>query len=330
MENQTLTPDAEKAIDRAAKLFALAKNNDNEAEATSAMDAAIRILEAHNLDVAMIERRSGTGKALKREDKRTGGGLYKWQRTLWKYVAELNFCRYVAIRGLTAGSKYENRVVGSQVNVLSTTLMGEYLQQTIERLAAQWVRDNYAPGTSRFISDAIQYREGMADRIASRLWDLRNERAEAQKRERDAMPRGDGTALILADVVDAENDANDDVLHGLEPGTHARWREERNVRRAKAEAEAKRILDEREAAEAADPRLKAKREAEEAKAQAKAEAENAAWWRKQRNRKSYSYRETAADRRRQSEGYRAGSAAGHDISLDRQVDDQRGSRKLLK
>lgn len=323
---QQLTQEAEKAIDRVTKLLALAKNNDSEAEASAAMDAAMRILEAYNLDMALVERRSGSSSARKREDQKTGGGLYKWQRTLWENVSTLNFCRYAAVKGLTAGSKYENRVIGSNVNVLSTTLMADYLQQTIERLAAQWVRDTYAPGTSRFIRDAIAYREGMADRIAQRLRQLRWEREDQEKRERDAMPRGDGTALILADVVHAEQDANDDVYDGLAPGTHAKWRADSIARRVAADAQAKFLLEEREARETADPALKAKREAEELKAKQKAEKENERWWAKHGNK--YRNRERKADQPR-SPTYHDGFRAGEDINLDRQIEDGAETRKRL-
>lgn len=324
MENQQLTAEAEKAIDRVTKLLALAKNNDNEAEATSAMDAAMRILEAYNLDMALVERRSGQSSARKREDQKTGGGLYKWQRTLWENVATLNFCRYAALKGLTAGSKYENRVIGSNVNVLSTTLMADYLQATIERLAAQWVRDHYAPGKSRFIRDAIAYREGMADRIAERLRSKRWEREEEERRARAAMPKGDGTALVLADVIHAEQDANDDVYHGLEPGTHATWRAERDARIAAANAAHAAVMAARNEREAADPALKAKRVAEEAAQKVKDEAENAKYWAKQ-GKKEYKYREPKV----RSHTYYAGHRDGADISLDKQVEDRKQTQRRI-
>lgn len=53
-----LSPEAEKVIDRAAKLLAQHNNNEHEA---AAMDAALRILEAYNLDMALVERRKGEG-----------------------------------------------------------------------------------------------------------------------------------------------------------------------------------------------------------------------------------------------------------------------------
>lgn len=316
MERQ-LTPEAEKAIDRVAKLLALAKNNDSEGEASSAMDAAMRILEAYNLDMALVERRSGDTSTRKREDQKTGGGLYKWQRVVWENVATLNFCRYASVKGLRAGSKYENRVIGSNVNVLSTTLMAEYLQTTIERMAATWVRDTYAPGTSRFIRHSIAYREGMADRIGQRLQSLRWDREDTAKRERDAMPRGDGTSLILVDVIEAERDANDDVLHGLEPGTHAKWRTDSKLRRAKADAEAKRLLAERDEAEAENPALKTAREKAEAAAKIKADKENEAWWRK--NGHKYRTRERKSDQPR-SVTYYDGQRAGETVGLDPQIE----------
>lgn len=328
MENQQLTQEAERAIDRVTKLLALAKNNDSEAEASSAMDAAMRILEAYNLDMALVERRAGNSSARKREDQKTGGGLYKWQRTLWENVATLNFCRYAALKGLTTGSKYENRVIGSNVNVLSTTLMADYLQATIERMAAQWVRDNYPTGTSRFIRDAIAYREGMADRIAERLRILRWDREEESKRARDAMPRGDGTALVLADVIHAEQDANDDVMDGLPPGTHAKWRADSAARRAKVDADYKALMAEREAREAADPALKAQRVADEQKAKAEADAINAKWWAKNGAKYERSQR-ARTEKGPRSNTYYDGREAGNDVSLDRQVEDRKNTQRRI-
>lgn len=324
--DQQLTQEAEKAIDRVTKLLALAKNNDSEAEASAAMDAAMRILEAYNLDMALVERRAGKTSARKREDQKTGGGLYKWQRTLWGQVATLNFCRYSSIKGLQKGDKYENRVIGSNVNVLSTTLMADYLQAAIERIAAQWVKDNYAPGTSRFIRDAIAYREGMADRIAGRLANLRYEREQEAKRAQDAMPRGDGTALVLMDVVCAEQDANDDLLDGLEPGTHAEWRAKNTARRAAADAQARAVMEERDEREEANPQLKAERVAKEAAQAEKAAEENEKWWAK--NGHKYRAREQKGPQHR-SHTYHDGYQAGKDVNLDRQIEDGANSRLKL-
>lgn len=271
MSPDQLTPEAEAAIEKATKLLALHRNNSNEHEAQAALDACMRILEAHNLDMALVERHKGGGATKKREDQRSGGGLYKWQRSVWTEVAKLNFCHYIAIKGLDKGGRYENRVIGSPVNVKSTTLMAEYLQQTIERITRDWAAGKYGRGTSVFIRDAIAYREGMADRICLRLRDLREERLEEdrrRKREQEAAARHPsatpGTALVLADLVLEEDELNQDYLYGWEPGTTTRHRKEWVARRAEATRRAEELLRAREEAEAKDPALRAARLSEEA------------------------------------------------------------------
>lgn len=337
MENPHLTPEANKAVDKIMKLLALSRGNSNENEAASALDAAMRIAEAYNLDMALVERSAKDGAKsghVRREDQRTGGGLYKWQRTVWEQVAQLNFCRYFAIKGLNAGSKYENRMVGSPVNVVSATVMAEYLVDTIERLAAQWVKDTYPAGTSRFISDAIKYREGMADRIGHRLQDMRWKRqeeeeakAKAEAAERAKHPDNTGTAIVLKEIVQNEEDLNNDFLQGLEPGTHAKWRHEREMRRANAEARAAEVLRLRDEQEANDPSLKEARLAQEAKDKAKADKEWAEYL-KRHSRKSYTYRETAEDRRRSSWAYQDGYRDGSNVGLDRQVTQGSNAKRL--
>lgn len=319
-----LSPEAEKAIDRAAKLLALAQHNNNEHEAAAAMDAALRILEAYNLDMALVERRKGEGvhTGTKRDDATKGGGLYKWQRTVWEYTAHMNFCRYFSIKGLRAGSKYENRVVGAPVNVRSTTMMAEYLVSTIERIAVEWVRDVYPEGTSRFIRDAIAYREGMADRIATKLWNARNERTEADRRRAEEQaashsPSTPGMSIALVDVIQSEEDLNSDYLYGNEPGTHARWRAERKAKQLVAAGLEAEAMARRDMAEAADPALRLARERREAKE----EAERAV---------AYEKLVRQAGRRRQpaarSHTYFDGYARGADVGIDLQVTDDKKHR----
>src|SRR5690606_26953988 len=133
----------------------------------------------YNLDLAQV----GGNKAA-RNDKKRKGGLYSWQRNLWKAVAELNFCHYLSIKGLERGSTYQHRLVGSHANVIGTEHMAQYLQDTVERLAQQWAKDNYYK--SVFVREAIAYREGMTARLSERLRERRDRivteaRQEAEK-----------------------------------------------------------------------------------------------------------------------------------------------------
>lgn len=334
---------AEAVIEKATKLLSLARNNPNEHEAQSAMAAAQRLLEAHNLDMALIERRSGSG-AAPRSDKSRGGGLYKWQRSIWKATAKLNFCHYEAIKGLTKGAKYENRIIGRKENVLATEIMAEYLQTTIEKLAAEWAKERGY--NSRFVTEAIQYREGMGERITQRLEQLREERlAEDKRKQREAEAAarhpanaGGGTALVLASVIQDEEDLNHDYVYHLEPGTTGRLRAERVARQAAAHAEYEaRIADAAlfEAILAAfDPDQWRERDAAKQAEAARKKAEDDKWladyYKRQARRRQTPTRErwTKEDQRRASHAFRAGERRGEDVSLDSQIDHD--EKKALK
>ena len=73
-------------------------NGCTEAEAESRVAKAQELLETYNLDMATL----GTSDATRKDTKRKGG-LYSWQRDLWKSVAEMNFCYYFSIKGLAKG-----------------------------------------------------------------------------------------------------------------------------------------------------------------------------------------------------------------------------------
>lgn len=312
----------EKLIERMKKLLALASNNDNEHQAQAAMAKLQEMLEAHNLELADLGK-SGKG-AQRRSDTKKTGGLYGWQRKLWKEVAELNFCYYFSIKGLAKGSVYEHRLVGSHVNVVSTELMATYLQQTVERLAQQWAKDNFYK--SVFVREAIAYREGMADRIAGRLRDRRYEIVEEAKRKEEERKRDEaragmaptGNALTILSVISSEADFNNDYLQGWEMGTTAANRAAQEARHAAWMAARAARTPEQIAAEAAEnARLMKLWAAEDAKRQ------------KRRNKTPPKPRyraQTAEEARRDLSSYSDGYRKGADVGLDTQVDNQKARR----
>lgn len=298
-------------IDKVQKLLALAGNNTNENEAAAATEKAMALLEAYNLDMAVIGK---TGKGQQRNDTRLKGGLYGWQRNLWDSVARLNFCNYWFIRGLARGSVYEHRILGSQANVASTKVMADYLQQAVERAARDYAKLQY-PGQSIFIREMIAFREGMSRRLCERLerkrWDtLNEERAKAEEARRNQPAGTGGTGLVLASVIQTEEDLNNDYEMGWEPGTSAARRAEREAKKAAADA----IL---KAWELANP--------EEAAAQRKAkEEEDAKWWAdykaKNANKPHRERKLTAEEERQRLSTFGAGYRKGDDVGFDKQVD----------
>lgn len=189
-----------------------------------------------------------------------------------------------------------------------------------------------------FCRDMIAYREGVSDRLWSRLTQLRRDRVEAdrkKKAEDEARARqsggSGGTALILADVIQSEDDLNNDFLQGWEPGTTARRRAEDEAawksRVATAQAARLKAEQEREAAERANPALRDARLAREA-AELEAERKATEKRRKQeeRNEKRRAnsgprYRaQTAREKRADLGTYYEGLRQGDRVSLNKQVD----------
>lgn len=205
-----------------------------EAEAEARMAKAQELLAKYNLEMANVTGAS-TDTTGKRKDAKTSGGLYTWQRNLWKHVAELNFCYYLSVKGLARGAKYEHRLIGSHANVVATEVMAQYLQETVERLSQQWAKDNHY--RSVFVREAIAYREGMTNNICSRLRQRRIDdiaQQEQQEKQRRAADPGT-TALTIVDVISTEGDFNNDYLNNWEPGTTARNRKEAAERQRKWE-----------------------------------------------------------------------------------------------
>jgi hypothetical protein len=320
--------DIEKIVERVRKLLALAKNNPNEAEAASAAAKAQELLEAYNLEMSDTHK---DARGPQRSDRRKDGGLYKWQRNIWNGVARLNFCHYISIRGLSAGSQYEHRVIGSHANVLTTELMAQYLQDTVEQLAQRWANDNRLK--SVFVREAIAYREGMADRISNKLWERRNKileeeqtRIREEAAQRHARNEADpGTsALTLVEIISTEADFNNDYLNGWELGTTAKNRHDSEIRwkAYQAEQEKKRAAYEEWAKlhpeEAA--RLEAKALREELEREAR-DAKRRSKFRSVRSRKL-----TPEEERARLPSYDEGYDKGREVGIDRQVNETKQER----
>lgn len=217
-----------------AKIKALLETRGcTEAEAQSRTAKAQELLEKYNLDMAILN--SGTTANGKRQDTKRKGGLYSWQRRLWDSVAKLNFCHYLSLKGLERGSSYEHRIIGSHANVISTEMMAQYLQDTVERLAQQWAKDEGY--RSVFVREAIAYREGMVARLSVKLNARREDivseerRKEEERKQEQARTNAapGGTALTILDVISSEADFNNDYLNGWELGTTAQNRKEQEA-----------------------------------------------------------------------------------------------------
>lgn len=322
----------DKVIKRIMWLASMAdpKSGASENEMQVAAMKMAALLEKHNLEMHQIMGASG---AAKRSDQKRSGGLYTWQRKLWKSVAEMNFCVYFTHKGLDRGAKYEHRIVGSKGNVIATEVMAQYLQETIEKLGQTWAKgEGYG---SVFVKEAIAYRQGMTDRLAEKLDDRRYKIVEDAKRAaREEAARKAATAeagatthaLTILDVISEEEDLNNDYLNGWEIGTTARNRKESEARQAawrkqwQEEAAAQAAHDLAHPEEAA---ARKKREAEELERYLRKERARA------NRRREPVYRERAQtkdEQRANMPAYRTGYHDGDRVSIDTQVDRSKQER----
>lgn len=340
MTAEIKTADLARITERVQKLLNLAAKNPNQAEAEAATAKAMAMLEAYNLDMSTLEQGGSDGGA--REDTRQRGGMYTYERELWSGIAEINFCMYFTLRqhdydrrtrGGSPRITFQHRFVGRKVNVTSTKAMGEYLQGTIERLC----RERFPENSQFFCSEAVAYREGMADEVRLKLWrrrskqlrDVEAREAEAEEARARAAEQGVSlsTALTIADVVKSEEEANYDFLHG--EGSFARRRKKReDWQREAAEDRAVQAAAEA-AAEAEYTRWAAEHPEEAAREEKKRLARERAEERKEARRTGPRYRsETAEERRRGSSYFREGRRAGGDISIDPQAGGTAAPRRL--
>jgi hypothetical protein len=321
-----LSEEQRSVVAKVEKLLRLADKNPNAAEAASATAKAQELLQAYNLSLAMVEQGSGGSGA--REKAMLKGGVYQYQRDLWKAVAELNFCLHWNRRkwepyqrtvkswdGTKRQVTDEKRVwihclVGRTVNTASTRAMATYLEQAIERL----LRERLGPNQTNMLFSrwAVSYREGAAHNIIQRIYKRRRELLkEEERKRRDAEAAAvaatragvsTATALTLSTYIDKETDANMDFIYG--EGWSAEQAAER-ARRAKAEAEAE---AEYAAWAAANPE-EARREEEKARKREEAEEKRRA-------------RRGSGDSGKQYDAgaFWAGNDAAKKVSLDQQVD----------
>lgn len=308
----------DRIVERVQKLLALGRRGGTEAEAAAAMAKAQELLTTHNLDMATVEQ-TQLGSAY-REKAFQGGGGYVYQRELWSEVARLNFClhfrRYVqeSFKGKVMW-RNKHMIVGRTVNVRATIAMGEYLEQTIDRLCrdrlATWSGAGRTDGSvgPQFSSGwAVAFREGVADRVIAKIWDRRRDfvRAEAKRRraaERAAAEGGSPTSVSLSHFVDGETDANIDFLHGA--GTAAKWATDRAENAAVAAAEEKAHA----AWAAAHPMEAAAQEEKRARAARRAGA--------------------GPSRRVNGSGYSAGYEAGARVGIDPQAGQRATGGRIL-
>lgn len=330
-------PANENIIRRIQLLMQMANRPEgNEAEATNALALAQKLLAAHNLEMAMVlgtHVEGGTVAAPEEKREKTKisrSAQYKWQREMWKALAEANFCWHSIIevyegkRGKGKASRIpvkRHMILGRESNVIAVRLMGEYLEDTMERLLTTV---GGFTNQERLSRAAISWKSGCAERLIERI----QEQAEARKRESDAAPETGCTGLVLRDVYQREYEANYDARYGQgafqrKQIRDAEWEAGQAEREAKAKAEQEQAEREwLEYLQNETPQQKKARERQEEKDRIKQARANRRFWNRLYNEQE---REAA---KVDHEAVERGRRAGNDINLSTQISSQRKDRSL--
>ncbi|MHC5862132.1 DUF2786 domain-containing protein [Nostoc sp.] len=157
---QTQVLELEKIADKIRKLFALSQSP-NEAEASAAAAKAQEMLTRYNLSIASLQ--DWTPQPLEEEVIRQFKRMTSWKFILLSGVCWGNYCCAIT-RHYHSGSKMI--ILGRKVNIVSTRIQFEYLEQTIERLAKQAVGD-------RAFRNAFKL--GAANRLVNRILENREQ-----------------------------------------------------------------------------------------------------------------------------------------------------------
>ncbi len=317
------TPTTHDVIRKIQKL--LAKGSDSrlsggEAEAASYMEMAQSLLAKYNLDFAMVQDAAVEGGTVApppeaREKTRVSrSAQYRWQRDIWKAIAEANFCWHSIVevfdgkrgKGTSKVRVKRHMILGTTSNVAAVRLMGEYLEDTMERILPFANRE-------RLSRSAISWKSGCADRLIERI------RAQAEDRKQAGDAGAGCTGLVLRSVYDREYAANYDVVHGTgmwaqrqirdaewEAGQEQRDREAAEYREKAEKARLEFLANE----SPADKAKREKREQAERIKEARASSRYSRSWNRQRREEA-----SKVDR----EAYRSGSTAGNSINIGKQV-----------
>lgn len=302
-----------------------------EHEAALASERMQALLQEFNLTRADVESRgedveetAATAKRERMEHDRSA--IYVYQRQLMTNIAENNFCmhfirnkykedpRGTHYRSFEGEYKYCRRVkchllIGRSENVQATILMYDYLIDTMHRLLPSDI--------DKRSSEAKLWLLGCSETLCERLHKQRTGKEKEQE--------SDGTPGLvrLADLYGDEHDLNQDFRKGVDPGTTARERRERQSEMAEIErmqkeltaggmdaddawyvASGEEVPTSREPAQIEKETPSQRRRREEA--EFRREDREHDRWRRER------WKESA---KRASPSFRAGKAKGHDIGL---------------
>jgi hypothetical protein len=345
-----MTP-SDAILDRIKKLMALADSAANEHEAALAGERMQTLLTEFNLTRAEVESKTEETRddalTAKRERSQSDrGAMYRWQRDMMAAVARNNFCSHfvgrvfraedwgahyrrieIADSSRPSGKRWDevkgvyakgHVLVGRSENVAATLLMFDYLSTQIRRLCPH--------STLADRADKYLWLDGCAETIVERLDRKRSEAEEAQRRRETQTPG----LVLLSDLYANEEELNEDFRRGLAPGTTTKNRledeAEERAEKARIEAEEKRLLatgmhsdDAWHVARGYDP---PSREPAQTTAGSKRKSTYVP-----RGRCAYAA-EDREYRRRSSDAFKSGRAAGGKVGLGGAVKEGSGPKRI--
>jgi Protein of unknown function (DUF2786) len=324
----------ESIVRKIQKLFSLAQSS-NEAEANLSMATAQSLLAQYNLEAAVVRGTHVAGGTVAPEPEKRErtkipySAFYNYQRKLWKTLAEANFCWYWISDTYEAYNKRvsygvieqhrkvkRHMLLGTESNVTVVKMMGEYLEDTMERLLPY-------PNSERLSRSAISWKRGCADRLVERI------QTAFYERQKSTMTQaGTGTEIALRDVIQHEYEMNYDAAYGN--GAYARkliddeqWKAGHEKRKEEAKANEEKAQREwLEYLQNESPVEKRKREKKEEQERIKQEK------RQERADRSWSAERRRESKKIDSEAYYSGARVGKEISLDGQLGQGKEQEKL--
>lgn len=234
----------ENVLNRVRKLLAVANDGrGNENEAANAAAMAQSIIAEYGLEMAQLADKPSDDPSAKRtKASHNRAAMYSYQRKLMEAIAAAYFCRYFIneehAESFGKMRKVKRHVLlGRAINVQAATMVYDYLVDTMDRLLP-W------QGMEKRGKNALLWLDGCSDRLAERMKQKRIDmEAESKRKQQEEAMRSrhpgaaPGNALVLSDLYSNEDDLNEDFMQGLEPGTTAARRKEREARHAAYEAE---------------------------------------------------------------------------------------------
>jgi hypothetical protein len=167
-------------------------NGCTEAEAAAAAAKVQELMIAHNISISQVKvsERSEPAENVDRAAVRKGGKLVRWKIALLDGCAQANFCKCYSRHYC---GDVEMIVVGKPTNRAACMEVFEYLEATIERLAARAIKQRPSYESARSYGNAFRY--GAAERLRARL----------KESIRQASEKGaaGSTAIVVADVYKA-------------------------------------------------------------------------------------------------------------------------------